>query len=82
MKKLFFIKETHSTNSLLREMLKDKALAEKTVVYTNFQTAGRGQTEIIGNRKKGKICFSVFCYIHIIFQLKINLFCRKLYALA
>lgn len=46
MENSLFIKETSSTNSLLREMLREKTLPEGFVLHTDFQTAGKGQ---IGN---------------------------------
>ena len=41
-----FIKETNSTNSLMRDMLRSEQLPEGFVLHTEFQTAGKGQ---IGN---------------------------------
>ncbi len=41
-----FIEETSSTNALLWKMNREKALPEGFVVYTDFQTEGKGQ---IGN---------------------------------
>ena len=46
MENSLFIEETPSTNSLLWEMNREKALPEGFVVYTDFQTEGKGQ---IGN---------------------------------
>jgi len=46
MKNLQYIKQTHSTNALLWEMIRESHQPEGTVVYTDFQTAGKGQ---IGN---------------------------------
>ena len=42
----FYTKQTHSTNVLLWEMIREKSLPEGFVVQTDFQTAGKGQ---IGN---------------------------------
>jgi len=44
---LIFYENLSSTNSVAALLLKDKEIEEGTVVYTDFQTAGRGQT---GNR--------------------------------
>lgn len=46
MKNSLFIQQTQSTNALLWEMLRKERLSEGFVVYTDFQTAGKGQ---IGN---------------------------------
>ena len=42
----FYTKQTHSTNVLLWEMIREKSLPEGFVVQTDFQTAGKGQ---VGN---------------------------------
>ena len=58
-----FIKETHSTNDLLREMLRKENLPEGFVVYTDFQTAGKGQTGNSWESEKGKnLMFSTVFY--------------------
>ena len=46
MKNSLFIQQTPSTNALLWNMIREKTLAEGFVLYTDFQTAGKGQ---IGN---------------------------------
>jgi BirA family biotin operon repressor/biotin-[acetyl-CoA-carboxylase] ligase len=46
MKNPHFIKQTASTNALLREMMREHDLPDGFVLYTDFQTAGKGQ---IGN---------------------------------
>jgi len=46
MKNLQYIKQTHSTNALLWKMIRESHQPDGTVVYTDFQTAGKGQ---IGN---------------------------------
>jgi len=60
---LIFYENLSSTNSVAALLLKDKEIEEGTVVYTDFQTAGRGQT---GNRwesEPGKnLLFSVILY--------------------
>ena len=58
-----FIKETHSTNDLLREMLRKENLPEGYVVYTDFQTAGKGQTGNSWESEKAKnLMFSTVFY--------------------
>jgi len=58
-----FIKETHSTNDLLREMLRKENLPEGSVVYTDFQTAGKGQTGNSWESEKAKnLMFSTVFY--------------------
>ncbi|NDP20988.1 MAG: biotin--[acetyl-CoA-carboxylase] ligase [Paludibacter sp.] len=65
MKNLFFINQTHSTNSLLWEMLREKQLPEGFVMQTDFQTVGKGQ---IGNawesEAKKNLLFSIALYPH------------------
>jgi len=41
--KLLFFKDLPSTNSLAASMIKVDVVSEGTVIYTNFQSAGRGQ---------------------------------------
>jgi BirA family transcriptional regulator, biotin operon repressor / biotin---[acetyl-CoA-carboxylase] ligase len=41
--KLFFSKELTSTNSYAASLLKDTVVQEGAVVYTNYQSSGRGQ---------------------------------------
>ena len=43
MKNSFYIKQTQSTNALCWEMNRDNPLPEGSVIYTDFQTAGKGQ---------------------------------------
>ena len=43
MKNSFYIKQTPSTNALSWEMNREKSLTEGFVVYTDFQTEGKGQ---------------------------------------
>lgn len=45
--KLFFYKNLTSTNSFAADLLKQGTLREGSIIYTNYQSAGRGQT---GNR--------------------------------
>jgi BirA family transcriptional regulator, biotin operon repressor / biotin---[acetyl-CoA-carboxylase] ligase len=44
---LYFFKDLPSTNSHAASFLKEKTVAEGSVIYTNFQTAGKGYA---GNR--------------------------------
>jgi BirA family biotin operon repressor/biotin-[acetyl-CoA-carboxylase] ligase len=41
--KLLFLKNLPSTNSYAASLLKEQEVSEGTVVYTNYQSAGRGQ---------------------------------------
>jgi len=63
MKNLQYIKQTHSTNALLWEMIRESHQPEGTVVYTDFQTAGKGQ---IGNswesEARKNLLFSMVLY--------------------
>ena len=58
-----FIHETSSTNAFLWEMLRKELLPEGFVVYTDFQTAGKGQ---IGNSWESEadknLLFSIVLY--------------------
>jgi len=45
--KIFFIENLPSTNSHATALIKNNDLPEGTIIYTNYQSAGRGQT---GNR--------------------------------
>jgi BirA family biotin operon repressor/biotin-[acetyl-CoA-carboxylase] ligase len=60
---LIFYENLSSTNSQSSLLLKEKEIEEGTVVYSDFQTAGRGQT---GNRwesEAGKnLLFSIILY--------------------
>lgn len=63
MKKTVFIKETHSTNNLLREMIREQNAPELFVVRTDFQTAGKGQVGNTWESEKGKnLLFSMVLY--------------------
>lgn len=65
MKNIRFVKEIHSTNSFLKELLQNDPLPEKSVVYTDFQTAGRGQSGNSWESEKGKnLLFSLLLYPH------------------
>jgi len=43
--RLFFYKNLPSTNSYLASLLKNNELPEGAVIYTNYQSSGRGQAE-------------------------------------
>lgn len=59
----FFVKQTNSTNDLLKSLLSEEKLSEGFLVYTDFQSTGKGQA---GNRwesEKGKnLLFSLLLY--------------------
>jgi BirA family biotin operon repressor/biotin-[acetyl-CoA-carboxylase] ligase len=55
--------ETLSTNNYLRELLREKRLPEGSVVITDFQTGGRGQTGNSWEAEPGKnLLFSIVLY--------------------
>lgn len=54
MTKYKFIRETNSTNAYLQTLQKDLSKTEMHVVYTNFQTAGRGQMGNAWESERGK----------------------------
>ncbi len=65
MKNSLYLDETTSTNSFLRELLRQKTLPEGFVVFTDFQTAGKGQIENSWESEKGKnLLFSILLYPH------------------
>jgi BirA family transcriptional regulator, biotin operon repressor / biotin---[acetyl-CoA-carboxylase] ligase len=41
--KLIFVKNLPSTNTYAASMIKEEAVSEGTIIYTNYQSAGRGQ---------------------------------------
>lgn len=58
-----YIKETQSTNILLWKMFHEKSLPEGFVLYTDFQTAGKGQNGNFWESQKGKnLLFSMILY--------------------
>lgn len=60
-----YIASTHSTNSLLKEMLRSEALPEFFVVRTGFQTAGKGQMGNSWESERGKnLLFSMLLRPH------------------
>jgi BirA family biotin operon repressor/biotin-[acetyl-CoA-carboxylase] ligase len=52
--KLFFFENLPSTNTHAAHLLKNDDLPEGTIVYTNFQSAGRGQTRNRWESEDGK----------------------------
>ncbi|MCU0473099.1 MAG: biotin--[acetyl-CoA-carboxylase] ligase [Bacteroidales bacterium] len=61
--KLLFYEDLPSTNTQASRLLKEKVQQEGTVVYTDFQTAGRGQTGNKWESGKGKnLLFSIMLY--------------------
>lgn len=57
------VKETASTNSLLRKLVAEEALPEGSVVIVESQTAGRGQIGNVWESEPGKnLTFSVVLY--------------------
>lgn len=58
------LKETHSTNSYLRELImREKEQPEGTVVITDYQTAGRGQKGNSWESERGKnLTFSILLH--------------------
>jgi len=58
-----YIKETQSTNILLWKMFHEKSLPEGFVLYTDFQTAGKGQYGNFWESERGKnLLFSMILY--------------------
>ena len=63
MEQLIHLKETHSTNTYLRDYLRKERLPEGSVVWADFQTAGRGQIGHTWESEAGKnLTFSVVLY--------------------
>lgn len=59
----FYIPETSSTNNLLREKAHREELPEGFLLYTDFQTAGKGQPGNSWESEKGKnLLFSILLY--------------------
>ena len=60
---LFFIKELPSTNSHASLLLRNKNLPEGSVIYTNFQSGGRGQAGNSWESEDGKnLLISIVLY--------------------
>lgn len=61
--RLIFIPETDSTNNCLQQLNQTQTLADETIVWTDFQTSGRGQTGNSWESEAGKnLMFSIFFY--------------------
>ena len=59
----FYTKQTHSTNVLLWEMIREKSLPEGFVVQTDFQSAGKGQVGNSWESEEGRnLLFSMVLY--------------------
>ncbi len=59
----FYIPEINSTNNLLREMARQERLPEGFLVYSDFQTAGKGQPGNSWESENGKnLLFSILLY--------------------
>jgi BirA family transcriptional regulator, biotin operon repressor / biotin---[acetyl-CoA-carboxylase] ligase len=59
-RKYIFIENLPSTNSYAALLLKEKPIEEGTIIHTNFQTAGRGQTGNSWESEEGKnLLFSI-----------------------
>jgi len=58
-----FVNQTHSTNALLWEMIRKELLPEGFVVYTDFQTAGKGQPGNVWESETAQnLLFSLILY--------------------
>lgn len=56
----YYIRSTHSTNALLRELIRNENIAEGFMLYTDFQTAGKGQSGNSWESEDGKnLLFSI-----------------------
>ncbi|MHB9055564.1 MAG: biotin--[acetyl-CoA-carboxylase] ligase [Paludibacteraceae bacterium] len=56
----YYIESTDSTNNFLKEISKQESLSEGFMVYTDFQTAGKGQPGNSWESEKGKnLLFSI-----------------------
>ena len=63
MKNNHFVKQTPSTNTLLWDMIRENDLPEGFLVYTDFQTVGKGQTGNSWESESGKnLLFSMVLY--------------------
>jgi BirA family biotin operon repressor/biotin-[acetyl-CoA-carboxylase] ligase len=62
-KNIFYIKQTQSTNALSWKMNREKSLPEGLVIYTDFQSAGKGQPGNAWESSKGmNLLFSVMLH--------------------
>lgn len=58
---LEYIRETTSTNALLKQMIRQEVMDTMHVVYTDFQQTGRGQGDNTWESQKGKnLLFSIY----------------------
>lgn len=63
MPKLVHYTETESTNTLLKELLQRQEIDDEAVIYTDYQTSGRGQRGNVWESERGKnILFSMLIY--------------------
>lgn len=63
--KSMYLRETRSTNMVLKEMLREYELPEGFVLRTDFQSAGKGQPGNSWESEKGKnLLFSVLLFPH------------------
>lgn len=63
MVEIIHIKETDSTNNFLKRLASEQNLAEETVVWADFQTAGKGQRGNTWESDAGKnLLFSIIFY--------------------
>ena len=61
--KLIFIENLTSTNTYSLSLLRNETPSEGTIVYTNYQTGGRGQTGNVWESEDGKnLLFSIILY--------------------
>jgi len=61
--KIYFYKNLSSTNSLASELIPKDDLPEGSVIYTDFQTAGKGQPGNIWESEEGKnLLLSIILY--------------------
>ena len=59
----YYTENTESTNNLLKELSLKEKLPEGYVVYTDFQTAGKGQPGNSWESEKGKnLLFSILLF--------------------
>ena len=60
---VYFVDEVDSTNDYLKQLANTKKLTEGTVVFTNYQSNGRGQKQNVWTSKLGdNALFSVLLY--------------------
>lgn len=63
MPEIIYLPEISSTNTYLKELENKRELAEGTAVYTDFQTAGRGQKGNTWESERGKnLSFSIIIH--------------------